>query len=163
MKLILLVFNQRRRGRLIKQYFDGFMEWETHSSSQLHINHKLTHRFGSETWGGVPLCSWMNSKQHYVKPSYPWRWVCELLYNYMQSVDGCWSANHLLDLQRKCWSGSIWSLLCKSLWIYNLHQKTTHSVVIGIHFIFIIINCFANAAIQRALTTPNEIGFKLNY
>lgn len=57
MKLIVLVFNQSCRGRLIKRCFDGFKEWETHSSSQLHINHKLTRRLESETWGGALLCS----------------------------------------------------------------------------------------------------------
>lgn len=159
MKLILLVFNQTRRGRLIKQYFDGFMEWETHSSSQLHINHKLTHRFRSEAWGGVPLCSWMNSKQHYVKPSYPW--VCELLYNYVKSVDGCWSANHLMDLQRE--SAEVVSCDHCSSNLSRLLIYIKKTCIVFLLVLVLIINYIANAVIQRALTTPNNIGFQLNY
>lgn len=79
MKLILLVFNQSLGGGLIKQYFDGFTERETHSSSQLHINHELTHRFGIGTRGGAPFVPGLNSKCCYVKASHPR--VCELLHN----------------------------------------------------------------------------------
>lgn len=71
MKPIALVFNQSCGGRLIRQCFDGFTEWETHSSSQLHINHKLTRRFKRERERreeGLGFVLGVSSKRHYVNP-----------------------------------------------------------------------------------------------
>lgn len=81
---------------------------------------------------GLHFVLGMNSKRHYVKPSYPWQWVCELLYNETRSVGGCFKPAICVFYKERFlrWLHLITALRNFPSENINLHQKTMYSIVI---------------------------------